>query len=84
MDTEIITQQTPDPLTITMLRLHIGGTDRLQELLGLLPDSFYRMPSSRQHMAYEWMLNKARQISHQSGTINLVELAEIGAEACNA
>lgn len=74
-----LTDRDPDPMTITMLRIYVGGLDRFAELLSLLPDSFFHLPSSEQVQAYEKMINQARRTV---GEIDLAVLAEIGAEAC--
>ena len=75
-----LTDRDPDPMTITMLRIYVGGLDQFAALLTLLPDSFYHLPSPTQEMAYERMLAQARRVV---GTIDITELAEIGAEVCN-
>lgn len=75
-----LTGREPDPMSITMLRIYLGGLDQLQELLAMLPDSFFHLNSQTQARAYERILNRAR---NTIGIINLAELAEIGAEVCN-
>ena len=73
------TGREPDPMSITMLRMYVGSLERFQELLAMLPDSFFHLPSSQQAYGFERMLLHARSTV---GTINLTDLAEIGAEVC--
>lgn len=70
----------PNTMTITMLRLYVGGLDQLAELLSMLPDAFFHLPGAEQERGYEKMLRACRAAV---GKIDLADLAEIGAEVCN-